>query len=77
VPPNRSPTDVDLQAAADLAAHFSRARGQARVEVIAAQASNVRPQRGSGVKPGQAVALHTIALFGSPAAGAACDEAYA
>jgi len=47
LPPGREPSEADLQYAADLAAHFSKARDAGKVDVIVARAENLKKFKGA------------------------------
>jgi predicted ribosome quality control (RQC) complex YloA/Tae2 family protein len=61
-------TDADLQAAADLAARFSRARGNARVPVVMVPSDQL--QRIAGAGPGTVRHRGGEVLWGDPGRGA-------
>ncbi|MFM7675196.1 MAG: NFACT family protein [Synechococcus sp.] len=61
--------EADLQAAADLAAHFSRARGNSRVPVVMVPAEDLQRIPGSG--PGTVRHRGGMVLWGEPERGGA------
>ncbi len=67
-----SPPEAVLAAAAGLAAHFSRGRGEARVACYATQIRHLR--RGPGMAPGQVLVDRYREVAGDPEVGARLAE---
>jgi len=59
-----APDEADLQAAADLAAHFSRGRGNRRVPVVMVPTDDL--QRLAGAGPGTVTHRGGAVLWGEP-----------
>jgi predicted ribosome quality control (RQC) complex YloA/Tae2 family protein len=64
IPAGQAAADEDLQCAADLAAFFSRSRGDGRVDVTACDPRHL--SKPTGAKPGQVLVRRESVLVGRP-----------
>jgi len=71
VPPGKEAADGDLQYTADLAAFFSKARSEGKLEVTVANPAHITKPRGA--KPGQVLVKQEKVLLGMPAKSAAAN----
>ncbi|KAL4552242.1 hypothetical protein Ndes2526B_g06467 [Nannochloris sp. 'desiccata'] len=69
VPPGKEAADGDLQYTADLAAFFSRARSEGKLDVTVANPAHITKPKGA--KPGQVLVKQEKVLIGMPAKSAA------
>ena len=66
LPPGAVAEDEDMQMAADLAAHFSRARLSEQVPTIYTRPKHVYRLKGAAAKPGMVTYLHQKVLWAAP-----------
>jgi predicted ribosome quality control (RQC) complex YloA/Tae2 family protein len=69
VPPGKEAADGDLQYTADLAAFFSKARSEGKLDVTVANPAHITKPKGA--KPGQVLVKQEKVLIGMPAKSAA------
>lgn len=69
VPAGQAPGDADLAFAADLAAFFSKARGEGKADVTVCDPKHL--SKPTGAKPGQVLVRKERVLVGRPSESAA------
>jgi predicted ribosome quality control (RQC) complex YloA/Tae2 family protein len=72
VAPGSSPSDADLQLAADLASYFSQARDSEQAPIVYTQPKHLHKPKGA--KPGMVIYDHETVLWGKPRRGKAWIE---
>jgi predicted ribosome quality control (RQC) complex YloA/Tae2 family protein len=72
VPAGQAPSDADLRFAADLAAWFSKARGEGRVDVTMCDPRHL--SKPTGAKPGQVVVRKERVVAGRPSESVAAQR---